>query len=309
VINGGEFSKMTLTDSDEVIVAGRSTERNIIYRLSSNLSELDNVFTNGTVRGLSLTNGGEYVMVCIDADGLCSGYNVTDFNDTLNRVWITGDATSENDSVAMFPGEAEGDVYVGIAAVTTGQYPMMLGQYSITDGLIVTDRMRVYDLQANLLSERIFHTGFVLNDHAYYIVGDRGQDIRILRVCNHSTDQFIDDADSTESLLFRALYEVKLVCDGASVFAGASVVRDYPYPGNDILVLAVRSPDGTNNDTSRVCMYNTSDINTAMDDSLSECVSGENRRTVWGGSTSSLIQNLCGVSSVSCLPCPHVVLC
>ena len=76
--NGGEFSIICLAQNDQVIVAGA----NIIYRLSANLSLLNNVTTSSTVRGLSLTNGGQYVMVCVDTDRSCSGYNVTDFNDT-----------------------------------------------------------------------------------------------------------------------------------------------------------------------------------------------------------------------------------
>jgi len=293
-----QFSIMTLTDNCEVIVAGIVTQRNVIYRLSPNLVALDSVTTSGTVRGLSLTNGGQYVMVCVDTDRSCSGYNVTDFNDILSGIELSGSAASEDDPVGMFPGEAEGDVYVGTAAVSTGQYPMMLGQYSITGGSIVTDRTRDYDISTRLINERIFHTGFVLDDYAYYIVGDGGNDIRILRVCNQSIDQLLDTTNPG-SQLFRAIYQVELVCGGSVVFAGASVVQDYPNPGNNTLVLAVRSVRSSV--ASQICTYSISDINTAMDNSLSDCADNSvDRRTNWDESDDVFdFGNLCTASTVS----------
>jgi len=294
-LNTNEFSIMKLTDYSQVIVA----EGNVIYRLSANLSLLDSVTTSGTVRGLSLTNGGQYVMVCVDTDRSCSGYNVTDFNDTLRGVVLSGIAASEDDPVVMFPGEVKGDVYVGTAAVAIGEYPMMLGQYSITGGSIMTIRERNYDVPSVLLSERIFHTGFVIDSHAYYMVGDGGNHIRILRVCNRSIDQLLDDADVTGSQLFRALYEVELFCGGSAAFAGASVVQDYPNPGNITLVLAVESSSRIDY-ASRVCTYNISDINTIMDNSLTECAAGEDldgKRPIWVDST--ILPSFCGNSTVS----------
>ena len=283
--NGGEFSIMTLTDNDEVIVAGR----NVIYRLSANLSVLDSVTTSGAVRGLSLTNGGQYVMVCVNTGRSCSGYNVTDFTDTSSGIMLSGSAASEDDPVAMFPGEAEGDVYVGTAALGSSVYPMVLGQYNITGGSIVTDkRTRDYDVSASLLSEREFHIGFVIGDYAYYIVEDREIDIRIVRICINESLQ-----------MFRALYEVDLECGGSVAFVGASVARDYPYPGNDTLFLAVRSSvvDGL----SRVCTYGISNINVIMDNSLTECANGNLRRVVWGGSilSDAQLNTFCGRVTVS----------
>ena len=286
--NGGDFSIMTVTDNGELIVA----EQNIIYRLSANLSVLDNVVTSGTVRGLSLTNGGQYVMVCVNTDRSCSGYNVTDFTNTLSGVMLSGNAPSEDDPVAMFPGEAEGDVYVGTVALGSPiSYPMMLGQYNITGGLIMTDRTRDYIIQTSDLNERIFHTGFVIDDFAYYIVGDGGNDIRILRVC-------IDQSSQT----FRALYEVELVCSGSVAFVDASVVRDYPYPGNDTLVLVVQPPLSVSSGTSGVCTYSLNAINTAMNNSQSNCAAmTEVERVVWTGSTLSdtVLLGLCAEEAVS----------
>ena len=285
-----DLISMLLTNNDEVIAAGRS----IIYRLSANLSQLDEVMIHReNVRGLSLTSGGQNIISCF-SNGSCNAYNVTDFNNVLiGPTFSSSGITFESDPVAMFPGESESDVYIGVShnSMARQQYPMVLSQYSVNGGTIVTDRTREYQLTEDLLSERIFHTGFVANNFAYYIVGDGGSSIRILRVCNQSTDQSLDDASTTGSQLFRALYEVKLVCgvnnNGpfAQAFAGAAVVRNFPNRGINTLVLTVRSPLLDLSNTSRVCTYSLSDINTAMDNSLTACAAGENRRVVWDESS------------------------
>ena len=290
--NGEEFSIMArLAQNDEVIVAGR----NIIYRLSANLSVLDNVTTSGTVRGLSLTNGGQYVMVCVDTGRSCSGYNVTDLSDTVSGPMLSGSLVSEDDPVAMFPGEVQGSVYVGTAAVQTGRYPMMLGQYSITGGSIVTDRVREYLTETDALY-RIFHTGFVINNYAYYIVGDGRTDIRILRVC----------IDPTTALpRFRALYEVQLICsDTAStsaVYRSSTLIRDYPQSGNDTLLMTLVPPPTISGGSTRVCAYNIRDIDNAINDSFRDCSQTIVRRTVWSLSTRSDTQlsGICSLVSVS----------
>ena len=65
--------------SDEVFVAGE----NIIYKLSANLSQLMNVTVSNDssvrVRGLSVSNGGEYIMACLTT-GSCIGYDVINLN-------------------------------------------------------------------------------------------------------------------------------------------------------------------------------------------------------------------------------------
>ena len=291
--NGGEFSIIRLAKNNQVIVAGA----NIVYRLSANLSMLDNVTTSSTVRGLSLTSGGQYVMVCVDTGRSCSGYNVTDFNDTGSGVMLRSTANSQTDPVAMFPGEVEGSVYVGTAVVQPGLalYQMTLGQYSIAGGSIGLDRDRVYDIGTQVLNERIFHTGFVIDNFAYYIVGDRGIDIRILRVCIDPTP---------DPLRFRALYEVQLVCSdnagSAAVFRAATLVRDYPQPGNHTLLLTV-VPTSTVMGTTRVCAYSIRDIDIAMNDSFRDCQNQRIDRTVWSRSTLTDMQlsGICAQGSVS----------
>ena len=109
--------------------------------------------------------------------------------------------------------------------------------------------------------------------------------------------------DETESDTFQALYEVQLVCgDSAVVFVGASILNDSTSSSNT-LVLTGRSPDTASTHFSRVCTYNISDINTAMDNGRVACANGENRETVWDNfpSNSPLYRAICAVANVSAL--------
>ena len=74
------LSVLTIADdSDEVFVAGE----NIIYKLSANLSQLMNVTVSSdssvSVRGLSLSNGGQHIVACLTT-GSCIGYDAINFN-------------------------------------------------------------------------------------------------------------------------------------------------------------------------------------------------------------------------------------
>ena len=264
--NDETLSVMTIVDangetSDEVFIAGG----NIIYKLSSNLSQLMNVAVSNdtavSVRGLSVSNGGQYIVACLTT-GSCIGYDVISLTSTmssvpLNEPWA-GEATG-NDPVAIFPGQAEGFVYTGTAVEfgTPSVYRMSLGRYRILEGSIMADKTRDYTLiRSGDFNSRIFKAGFIADNFTYYIEDDT-QRIRILRVCNEST-----------STNFQALYEVQLTCGSIALFASASV-----YVSLNTLVLSVRSLDieTVQSRSGRVCTYNINDINTAMDNGLTEC--------------------------------------
>ena len=275
------LSVMTITDaSDEVFVAGG----NRIYKLSANLSQLMNVTvsnnTSVSVRGLSLSNGGQYIMACLTT-GSCIGYDVIDLNRTMSSVPLNepgGQTLTGDDPVVMFPGNVEGIVYTGTATDSQQEYRMSLGQYRVCEESITRNRTRDYTLlRTASFNRRIFKAGFsvddfiyyiVVDDFIYYIVEDDAIDIRILRVCNESTNP-----------MFRALYEVVLTCGGGSaMFGGASILEN--FLANNTLVLTV-GPTG-NSGTGRVCTYSMSDINDAMDDGLTACKDrDENRAAVW----------------------------
>ena len=273
---GGELSVMTVDDTDNVYAAGE----NLIYKLSANLSQLMNVSVSSDssvrVRGLSVSNGGQYIVACLTT-GRCIGYDVINLNATnsdvpLNEPLESVPVFTGNDPVVIFPGDDVGIIHTGTAIDDGGSpvvYRMSLGQYSISSGSIMADITRDYTLATSSpdFSMRTFKAGFTIDNFIYYIVEDDGQRIRVLRVCNSTTDTF------------QGLYEVLLACDGSSAFAGASIL---PY-FSDTLVLTVRSPNraGLGTPSGRVCTYNISDINAAMDNGRIDCADGNSRGTVW----------------------------
>ena len=270
--------------SDEVFVAGE----NKIYKLSANLSQLMNVTVSNDgsvrVRGLSVSNGGQYIMACLTT-GSCIGYDVinlirTMFSIPLNEpteVVFTG-----NDPVVMLLGVAEGTVYTGTAVIggSPSVYRMSLGQYRISSGSIIVDTTRDYTLRRSVVfNTRVFKAGFNVDNFTYYIVEDDSTEIRVLRVCNSA---------------IQGLYEVQLGCGQSAVFAGASISAN-------TLVLTVRSPLTELTRSGRVCIYNISDINTAMDNGRTACAARENRETIWSDfpSIASVYEIICANSTVS----------
>ena len=292
------LSVMTIVDqdaSDEVFVAGE----NIIYKLSANLSQLMNVSVSNDirvrVRGLSVSNGGQYIMACLTT-GSCIGYDVINLNRTMSSVSLNEPGAAVftgTDPVVMFPGVVEGTVYTG-TATGSQQYRMSLGQYEISlTGFIMADTTRDYDLDTSRQSfnTRVFKAGFNVDNFTYYIVEDDTSEIRVLRVCNSDTDTF------------QGLYEVQLRCDlSVTVFAGASILA------NATLVLTVRSPDAAISRSGRVCIYNISDINTAMDNGRIACAAGENREADWDDfPIENIYRAICDVATVS-IVFPHSLM-
>ena len=300
-LNDATISAMTIADtSNELFVVGG----NIIYKLSANLSQLMNVAVSNdaavSVRGLSVSNGGQYIVACLTT-GSCIGYDVINLTSTMSSVPLNEPGAgvfTGTDSVAMFPGAVEGIVHTGTATESGQDYRMSLGQYKISLGSIMPNKTKDYTLQTSPPDfTRIFKAGFI-DEFTYYIVEDDGSEIRILRVCN----TYETDANNT----FQALYEVQLICgDSAAVFVGASLLENFSGLSS-ALVLTVRSPDTESTRSGRVCTYNISDINTAMDNGHIACHNGENRETVWDvwgifQSNRDYYRAICGIATVSVL--------
>lgn len=288
----GPLTKMTINGNGEVFVSTGLSHA--IHKVSANLSVVQirhEVVSDqdSEIRGLSLTNGDQYLVVCHNMG--CNGYNASDLHD--GYLWQSPHEAvlHENDSVAVFPGENIGDVYTGTAMITSPQYLMSLGRYTLNNDTILNEdhvRMRLYT--ASEPHSRIFHTGFVSTNFAYYIVED-GPDIRIMRVCQANP-------------FFTALYEVRLICNGASAFSGASLLEGFPNTTVNTLLLTVRPPAGTNG-TSRVCAYSMNDINTAMDNGLTACAAGEDRAAVWADRFRRDFADICGLPSTNVSTCVH----
>ena len=294
-----KLSVMTVDDTNKVYVTGK----NLIYKLSANLSQLMNVTVPSDssvrdvrVRGLSVSNGGQYIVACLTT-GRCIGYDVINLNATNSEIPLNQPLEgvlvfTGNDPVVIFPGDAVGIIHTGTAIVggTPVMYRMSLGQYSVSSGSIMADTTRDYTLITSRadFSTRTFKAGFTIDNFIYYIVEDDGQRIRVLRVCNSTTDTF------------QGLYEVLLECGGITVFSGASIL---PYSTNT-LILTVRSA-GIGTRSGRVCTYDISDINTAMENGRIICAATdnrENRETVWAmdtGFQDDVYQAICSASTVS----------
>ena len=179
------LSVMTIDDaSNEVFVAGE----NIIYKLSANLSQLTNVTVSNDssvrvrVRGLSVSNGGQYIVACLTT-GSCIEYDVINLNRTMSSVPLNQpgpDVLTGDDPVVMFPRAAEGSTYTGTATELQQlqDYRMSLGQYRISSGSIMADTTRDYTLRrSGDFNTRIFKAGFNIDNFTYYIVEDDGADI------------------------------------------------------------------------------------------------------------------------------------
>ena len=134
---------------------------------------------------------------------------------------------------------------------------------------------------------RIFKAGFSVANFTYYIVEDDSIFIRILRICNESTNP-----------TFQALYEVQLMCMPSALFAGASLYENFPNSTDDTLdlILIVQPPTGG---AGRLCTYKISDINTAMEAGRTACANGDPRPVVWDRFPSILFNVICSSFPVS----------
>ena len=299
-----DLSVMTVDDTNDVFVASE----NLIYKLSANLSQLMNVSVSSDdtvgVRGLSVSNGGQYIVACLTT-GICIGYDVINLNATDPDVPLNepmGSVFPGIDPVVIFPGDAEGIIHTGTAVIggSPAVYRMSLGQYNVSLGSIMAYTTRDYTLMRfGRLNTRIFKAGFTIDNFTYYIVEDDNLEIRVLRVCNSETG------------MFRGLYEIQLACDQLStVFAGASV----PPNLTDTLVLTVRTPDGRGARSGRVCAYNISDINTAMENGRIVCANDDDNtardriQTVWNVFTTNAYAGICAGSTVSITPMHTFIL-
>ena len=155
----------------------------------------------------------------------------------------------------------------------------------------MADTTRDYSLRrSGDFNTRIFKAGFSVDNFTYYIVEDDNADIRMLRVCNESTNP-----------RFEALYEVHLVCGQAALFAGASLYANFPNSTDNTLLLLVQPPAGQPS-SSRLCTYQISDINSAMEAGGTDCANGHQRPVVWDDDfPSTLLDVICSLDVSYCL--------
>ena len=220
-----------------------------LYRLSSELQQLQNIAIQGSpsVLGLTTTADGDYLVACFN-NRRCAVYNTS----TLN---ITVDSTIESQyflpsgvtNIALFTklSSEMRTVYVGFRDGSRFEIRQrgFAGNYLLKTYQSLTSSIPTLT--------REMYGGFVYGSNAYFLALDTQglptATMYIIRVCNDGQ--------------LAARYELQLTCGGtalssSSVITGVSEV-------NGTLVVSV---DG------RVCSYNLTTIDTTLDNFFTSCL-------------------------------------
>ena len=255
-----ELSPVTLSASHLSTGGGKvfASSDTTVYLYSSDLVQQHSVSLESVVIGLTTTQNGQWLVVCLE-NGDCSvinGSNITaDPSVTMNG--IVGDS-----STALFttPDTDGQRFYIGSYGAIGGSGGVRIGysEYGFA-GSQSADRSGTIDLLVLFRQNggRDFYYGFFQSGYAYYVVSDPTvsilRELRIIRVCN------ISQSDSFDS-------QYELVLDCGSEFTSINI-RGISVFNEETLVIG-RMFSGA----SRVCSYNLSDINSMMDSSYQTCV-------------------------------------
>ena len=270
-----ELSPVTISASHLSTGGGKvfASSDTTVYLYSSDLVQQQSVSLESVVIGLTTTQNGQWLVVCL-ANGDCSvrnGSNINaDFQLTENE--IVG-ITDDSSSIALFttPDTYGQRFYTGSYGEIGGSGGDRIRYSEYVLGSQSADRSRVINpLTVFRLNDgREFYYGFFQSGYAYYVVSDPAgavlQELRIIRVCN------ISQSDS-----FDSLYELVLDCGGE--FTSINI-RGISVFNEETLVIG-RAVSGA----SRVCSYNLSVINSMMDSSYQTCVvngTGDNNNVRW----------------------------
>jgi hypothetical protein len=250
-----------------------------LLRLNRELVPEQNITLHSGVVDISLTSGGESLVVCLE-NSSCAVYNTSDLSagPTLVRDTVLTDVVNISE-VALFT--AGGSFYVGMfnptdpgaAGVIDGFSTIRLSQVGGLEGannFIRSMDYAVLEVDFN----RDFYAGFMSGNNAYYITIDTREQfgMKVTRLC-HVTGC----PGGTNSCAVTALYEERIVC-GGSIHAlrdgicGVSVVEDFAgTTGASILVSRCRQDSRVSN---MICLLPVADIDRVMDDRYSSCSMG-----------------------------------
>ena len=263
-----ELSPVTLSASHLSTGGGKvfASSHNTVYLYSSDLVQQQSVSLESVVIGLTTTQNGQWLVVCLEY-GDCSVINGSNINDdpSLTVNGIVGDSIS-----ALFttPGTDGQRFYIGSygAIGGSGGVRMHYSEYGFAGSQSV-DRSVIIDPSTGFQG-RDFYYGFFQSGYAYYVVSDTTggsvRELRIIRVCNIS-----------QSNSFDSQYELVLVCGGQFISIN---IRGISVFNEETLIIGQ-----TANGASRVCSYNLSDINSMMDSSYQTCVveGSDNKNVQW----------------------------
>ena len=255
-----ELSPVTLSASHLSTGGGKvfASSETTVYLYSSDLVQQQSVSLESVVIGLTTTQNGQWLVVCL-ANGDCSVINGSNIN--ADPSLTANDIGGDSSTVLFTTPDTDGQrFYIGSYGAIGGSGGVRIGysEYGFA-GSQSADRSGTIDPLVLFRQNggRDFYYGFFQSGYAYYVVSDTTvstlQELRIIRVCNIS-----------QSNSFDSQYELVLDCGGQS---SSINIRGVSVFSEETLIIG-----RTANGASRVCSYNLSDINSMMDSSYQTCV-------------------------------------
>ena len=255
-----ELSPVTLSASHLSTGGGKvfASSETTVYLYSSDLVQQQSVSLESVVIGLTTTQNGQWLVVCL-ANGDCSVINGSNIN--ADPSLTANDIGGDSSTVLFTTPDTDGQrFYIGSYGAIGGSGGVKIGysEYGFA-GSQSADRSGTIDPLVLFRQNggRDFYYGFFQSGYAYYVVSDTTvstlQELRIIRVCNIS-----------QSNSFDSQYELVLDCGGQS---SSINIRGVSVFSEETLIIG-----RTANGASRVCSYNLSDINSMMDTSYQTCV-------------------------------------
>ena len=255
-----ELSPVTLSASRLSTGGGKvfASSDTTVYLYSSDLVQQQSVSLDSVVIGLTTTQNGQWLVVCLE-NGDCSVINGSNINadPSLTVNGIVGDSstalftTPDTDGQRFYIGSYGEIVGSGVNRIGYSEYGFAGSQSANRSRVILP----LLEFRQN--DGRDFYYGFFQSGYAYYVVSDPTvsvlRELRIIRVCN------ISQSDSFDS-------QYELVLDCGDEFTSIDI-RGISVFNEETLVIGRTVSGG-----SRVCSYNLSDINSMMDSSYQTCV-------------------------------------
>ena len=238
-----ERGQLVSTRNGDVFVGAGGT----LYRLSSELQQLQNVSVPDSVLGLTTTAvDGDYLVACF-TDRRCAVYNTTTLNTVDSAIESQNFLPSGVTAIALFTSSSleMRTVYAGFRDGNR----FGLRQRGFAGNMF----LRTYQSQSPPSNSpsltREMYGGFVYGSNAYFLALDTngGKTMYIIRVCNDGQ--------------LAARYELQLTCGGTAL-SSSSVITGVSEVDGTLVV----SVDG------RVCSYNLTTIDTTLDNFFTSCL-------------------------------------
>ena len=240
-----ERGQLSSSNGDVLVGAGGT-----LYRLSSELQQLQNVSVPDSVLGLTTTADGVYLVACF-TNKRCAVYNTTTLNTVTNfnseNFFPSGITVND---IALFTAPVSGmpTFFYGFGEDATNDR-FRLCQRGFAGSTVTVD----YQSAASTSINRQIYGGFVYSSNAYFLVLDTegaSTTMYIIRVCNDGQ--------------LAARYELQLTCGGTAL-SSSSVITGVSEVDGTLVV----SVDG------RVCSYNLTTIDTTLDNFFTSCLANE----------------------------------